>query len=398
MTKDFDLFAGGPNANLNACVGENGLPGIHHYVDGYFVAAKAVAHAVVKGQLSNEIDTVVYPILFSARHAIELSLKAILSEVQELIPYRPAARVESKILTGHDIGKLWEALSDRADQIDRRLVPPVTKLESLIRSYSKIDPNGQVFRYPHDLEKRYKHLKDHSIINIERFLVGLNFIEKEMKSLRHIVLDLPYEYSLGTYTKTLSRADIEDISVKLPDREDWSSNQFDSVKAEIQSEYEISNREFCQALNKIQEHYEFSANIGEEKVLAGVSADKIRLILDTLEKTGEPRVIDISKIDFSEDKDWSKRLSALVSVSDESLRMIYAVFDFGADRYRLGPGGTICERFGEFTESVVKKDRIEVIRELGSNLQLRRYLSTGLRDLGQVEILKECSLEDYRDS
>ena len=57
----------------NACIGPQGHE--ENYVDGYMEAALYLSRAVLEKQLHISRDTLVLPILYNARHAIELALK-----------------------------------------------------------------------------------------------------------------------------------------------------------------------------------------------------------------------------------------------------------------------------------------------------------------------------------
>ncbi|MGD9920454.1 MAG: hypothetical protein AB7V13_03265 [Pseudorhodoplanes sp.] len=56
-----------------ACIGRQG--DAENYIDGYIDAAKALAEAVIERKLLGARDTLVLPILYNARHAVELVLK-----------------------------------------------------------------------------------------------------------------------------------------------------------------------------------------------------------------------------------------------------------------------------------------------------------------------------------
>ena len=57
----------------NACIGSQGRE--EHYVDGYIEAAIELTTAILAKRLYRQRDTLVSPILYSARHAVELNLK-----------------------------------------------------------------------------------------------------------------------------------------------------------------------------------------------------------------------------------------------------------------------------------------------------------------------------------
>ena len=57
----------------NACIGRQGHE--ENYIDGYIEAAIELADAIFEKQLIGKRDTLVLPILYNARHAIELALR-----------------------------------------------------------------------------------------------------------------------------------------------------------------------------------------------------------------------------------------------------------------------------------------------------------------------------------
>ena len=70
--------------------------------------------------------------------------------------------------------------------------------------------------------------------------ISIELLETEFKAVMEKFDDLIYflgscvdEYSLGTFTKSLSRTDIGEISKKLPVYEEWSTEKFKEVKDQI---------------------------------------------------------------------------------------------------------------------------------------------------------------------
>lgn len=156
-----DLFRPGVNAELNACVGDNGGP--YDYIDygaGFFHAGQAIIRAA--RDFSVPVDIGVYPATFSFRHGTELYLKQLIASVSSLNgepkPWKK----------GHDLAKLWDRLCaeiftagpDVFDQTDYQMV------NKIILDFVEIDPTGQVFRYPEDV-KGNAHLTQLRIINVE---------------------------------------------------------------------------------------------------------------------------------------------------------------------------------------------------------------------------------------
>src|SRR5690242_9521016 len=61
------------DADWNACIGRQGDE--ENYLDGYIEAAMELAEAVIEKKMFEKRDTLVLPILYNARHAVELALK-----------------------------------------------------------------------------------------------------------------------------------------------------------------------------------------------------------------------------------------------------------------------------------------------------------------------------------
>ena len=61
------------DTDWNACIGKQGNE--ENYLDGYVEAAMELVDAVIDKKLFAKRDTLVLPILYNARHAVELALK-----------------------------------------------------------------------------------------------------------------------------------------------------------------------------------------------------------------------------------------------------------------------------------------------------------------------------------
>lgn len=67
----------------------------------------------------------------------------------------------------------------------------------------------------------------------------------------------------NTFTKTLSRWQIEEIAKKLPPKSAWK-NGLSIIKQQIIDDYGLSSHEFSETLNIIKNHREFCVYIGME--------------------------------------------------------------------------------------------------------------------------------------
>lgn len=156
--KHNDLFRPGPRTRFNACVGSNGGPyGLDQFADGYFKAAQVILTDVLKDPTS--VDLEIYPLVFVYRHAIELSLK-------NLVTLLPRAFYESATSRPtHKLTDNWEVVRSyllRLDEIDK---DDVEEVDSIIADFVDLDVDGQTFRFPSD-RKGGRFLQETTHINV----------------------------------------------------------------------------------------------------------------------------------------------------------------------------------------------------------------------------------------
>ncbi len=164
------LFRGGPNTELNACVGENGGPyDLIDYGKGFFDGAQEITKAVQNG--NSMVDLLVYPICFSFRHGIELYVKAL---VQTASKFNGSRRVYQK---NHSIDEYWKMIAEEFEKFDDRIIDKseIGIAADIIADFVQIDPTGQVFRYPEDL-KGNAHLTGLKLINVEVLSDGMKVL------------------------------------------------------------------------------------------------------------------------------------------------------------------------------------------------------------------------------
>ncbi|NNS10233.1 hypothetical protein HHI26_25370, partial [Erwinia sp. JH02] len=260
----------------NACVGNNGSPDIYYYADGFADSVDLLIEALTNGQ-SALLDTLIYPICFSLRHSVELTLKGQIQELCQLAklrlqPIAPDAEIE-KVLNQHDIMNLWVFFTGQAIAFDRRYKEQISALDPLIRCIAETDPTGQTFRYSYSTEAK-KHLTDVSVINVLVLRDQFRIIRDNLEKLTGLSQWLWREYSTGSFTGHLSRKDLQDIAGRLPPRQAWSdpSAGFDSIKSSIKSEYNIGSKELSEAVRKIQNSRDLARLIGIHPNVPGLSA------------------------------------------------------------------------------------------------------------------------------
>jgi len=105
-------------------------------------------------------------------------------------------------------------------------------------------------------------------------------MREELEELTELSQWLSREYSTGTFTKNLSRNDLQAIAVQLPTRQSWSepSLGLTGIKDSIKSEYNIGSKELSEAFRKIQDSRDLARIIGMPGNIPGLSiADLITL-------------------------------------------------------------------------------------------------------------------------
>ena len=117
---------------------------------------------------SHYVDTLIYPICFNFRHAIELSLKHLNHVLPRIWSEQAPTKWTHKLLDN------WTSVRgylerDRDFDPDGTLVPGV---EHVLKEYLRIDGNGEVFRFP-SAKSGALHLQEMSVINVERLYDSL---------------------------------------------------------------------------------------------------------------------------------------------------------------------------------------------------------------------------------
>lgn len=262
-----------------ACVGNNGGTTDEDIRNGF----KRTVEILIKSlKVSQEVeDLLVYPIVYNARHSIELSLKIVIKMLWELERKKKISHsVEfiaerKKKLHTHNIEELYKMACENKN-IDRRVPAYFENIEDMIQFYY-FDEEGDAFKYelnkddqPHMIKNQISH-------------ISIELLETEFKAVMEKFDDLIYflgscvdEYSLGTFTKSLSRTDIGEISKKLPVYEEWSTEKFKEVKDQIKQEYQLGSKELTDALNLIKKHRLFSSNIGCERMFGTITEDELK--------------------------------------------------------------------------------------------------------------------------
>jgi hypothetical protein len=251
------------SSEWNALVGEQGDP--IFYAEGYIEAALELAKLVVEKRLYAQRDTLVMPMLYNARHSIELHLKLFIADFIKVGLLTAGHPVD------HNIASHFALLENRQipDEAYRGLL---AKLKPFVESLARIDDDGQEFRY---FENRDGHqsLGDHALANIAVIGKSLDDLKAVLTDLKYRTWSLCDEFRTGTHTNYLSRSDLFSIAKIVPQRSQWTDQKFDDAREEVKQRFSIGNRQFSLALNKIQETRELKADLGVETPLLHLSDD-----------------------------------------------------------------------------------------------------------------------------
>jgi hypothetical protein len=178
------LFRSGPIPGLNACVGENGGPyDLVDYGKGFFEGAQEIVEALKTKHLL--IDVLVYPVCFAFRHGIELYLKAILKIA---VQFNDSGLQYEK---NHSIEEYWAEIRIEFEKLDDCVLDrtEISIASDLVADFVKIDPTGQVFRYPEDIRGN-KHLSGLKIINVEVLSDGMKLLHQLLDHWYYRIEDL----------------------------------------------------------------------------------------------------------------------------------------------------------------------------------------------------------------
>jgi len=250
----------------NACIGRQGHE--ENYIDGYIEAAIELADAIFEKKVFSKRDTLVLPILYNARHAIELALKFATERLIEAGVIKDDGHRLS-----HNIKAYWDHLSKSAIG-DEKLLQTIAALKPYIDSLSRIDSDGQELRYHRNRDNKPS-LAKYATANLRLIRASLQQLEKLLSALKHRTVDFIDERATGTFTNRCSRTDLLEIARLMPRRDSWNSQTFDDQKSFVKVRYGLSNKQFSVALDRLQASRELRSVLGMETSLKHLTDDDI---------------------------------------------------------------------------------------------------------------------------
>lgn len=374
------------DSEWNALIGQQGDE--ENYVDGYIQAAIELASAVIEKRMYSERDTLVMPILYNARHGLELSLKFAINRLNQM-------GVTNLHQKNHDIMSHWKLL-DGSVLGDEVLRLCVAALKPYVNSLSQIDDDGQELRYSENRDGQ-KSLADHSLANIAVIRKSLDDLSKVMSRLKYRVLVLADERKTGTFTSECSRSDLLEIARMLPPKSDWREPAFEEAKAKVVKRFGLtSNGKFSKAVDLIKGNREMGVIIGLEKNLVHLRDDNAIFVVEQWSKRHPARAVrDNLGTDFGAEHDWDAmrahgRIANEVNqavcetLTPDEIADLDTIFYIGRDR-------VFCEHYESCLELTKKEHRLkgDLVVEVNHLMEKTNFLTclaAGIAKLGRPSL------------
>lgn len=383
--EDDPFFSLPQNSEWNALIGEQGERVF--YAEGYIEAALELATLIVRENRIAQRDTLVMPILYNARHSIELHLKLFIDEFVKvgLLPTGHRAN--------HDIASHFTHLHD-AQIPDLSIRSLLDRLQPFVDSLTRIDQDGQEFRYFENRDGD-RSLKDKALANIVVIGRSLEALKAILSDLKYRTWSLCDEHETGTHTNWLSRSDLFEIAKLLPPRSGWADPTFDDARDLATKRFGISKKQFTISLDKMQETRELKAVLGIETPLIHLSDDKAIFLAEQWKIIHPPREPSELGFDISDPKDFEKlfenadeeraaRGNIEAELTVDEIADAETIFYLARDK--------VYSEYYEISLEQTKKEyqaRNDIRREIHDLMQKTSFLmmfEAGVRKLGRLDL------------
>lgn len=381
---NYNFFTGSNEFDpVTACVGNNGNPSIEYYADGYFEAVKLIIENICctlrsRGMVSE--DTLVYPICFNIRHSIELYLKSIISNIMDIYKHRGEnINVRTNM---HDLSLLWQVIlkcsfinynKENNKEISRGMVLDcktdeyISSIDKYINEWSNIDPTGQTFRYPTDIESN-RHLVEVGSIQVLNLFKNSKGIHKFLKEFNNHIYMLNEQYKNREGGKFLTYGMLTELAKDIG--ENWKVNLTRDKKYILAEKFKLSQRQLTESIDEIKaDRYLLSlidAVFRFEYINVNIIKDtinffkkfEIKLTSETTEfsiDTLEDRQTSYEKIAIDEN-DIRKFLYSYKKCEREELLLIYYT---SRDDLSIGGYENMLDFMKEFTDEQLERKFIE---------------------------------------
>ncbi|MDD3858586.1 MAG: hypothetical protein PHW83_00185 [Bacteroidales bacterium] len=362
------------NYHYHACVGNNGNPDIKAYALGYYETVKILLNSTLKHDTT--LDAIIYPIGYSARHYIELTIK---HQIKELIKVNSIINTNfsSKESSIHDISILWDELK-KLCSCDPRYKELILASEEYINDFIECDDNGETFRYPFSNEKN-KYLTQLYCIDIAD--LGRRFLELHeiFMAFEHLTNSLVEEYKQKSFIAEKSRIEIKEIAKRLPPIETWNNENFNQIKEEIKTDFSISSNQLSKIISFIKSHREFSSIINNEIKIKEISSDDLIWFLNIYSEYLANR----NEFQFypHQQKIIERICKKLKKNTIASLSQLYEIgyFELYSEEYDIG------------LKLKLRETKSELVRSyLLNNGVVKEKILLGLKITGQKSLIQVC--------
>lgn len=376
----------------NACIGSQGHE--EHYVDGYIEAAIELTSAILAKRLYGQRDTLVLPILYSARHAVELNLKFVTSRL------RQAGVITDTRPIDHDIAADY-ALLNTARLGDETLNREIGALAPFVESLAAIDRDGQMLRYAKTRDGE-KSMDDKSLANIAVIHASLKNLKTILDAIKYRVVDFVEERRTGTFTQDCSRRDLMEITKLMPPRDKWRDAVFDEAKRTIKARFGIGSNKFAAAIKVIEAHREMGGMLGLVFPIAHLSDTHTLYAVSQWrrrhpDRQAAPLGVDYFKrgeVDWQAVKDDARigkevNEAVLAELSADEIADLDTIFYLGRDRVP-------CEYYADLlatTRERQRRDTAHALNHLMEKTSFAQGLEAGLKALGQRDLAARVARE-----
>lgn len=274
-SKNWNIFESTHNGRFNACVGNNSLHDLKTYADGYIEASVMLLDTVLDKCLIGQMDTLVHPILYSARHAIELTIKCVLFELNKC-----DLKTDTKKITGHSLSKLWSHF-DVVSKNDSRLRELYQTIDPILKVLDAADPDAQDFRYPVGNAKEgaapVQTLQGIAIVDLLTVRDMIQELKERLENLYLLAERVSNERQLKSFTKELNRDELMQLAI---DCGADSSLYFCETQTNWHRSHGLSKNAFRRAKDFIKNHREFAGYMGNETQLIFIDPKLLDAIVE----------------------------------------------------------------------------------------------------------------------
>jgi len=147
------------------------------YEEGYYRAATVLIEWAADRA---EAAWIVYPILFVARHALELTLKKLIVEILSPVP--------ENVGSEHNISELWRMLLNHIQEHHGYAVPRnAGRITKVVEQLTEIDPKSMSSRYAMDKNFRAMSITNPRGLSLRNLQAILNKLYDELHNILHTI-------------------------------------------------------------------------------------------------------------------------------------------------------------------------------------------------------------------